>query len=84
MFIYFKGLGARPGGAGQKLKIFMIRQKGGSSNKKLEDVRQKCSSPDEGDIIHQPILPIPPHCVKMYRNILSEEKLLTSKFLSTF
>ena len=37
-------------------------------NKKVEKVaekgggrRQKCSIPDEGDIIHQPILPIPPH-----------------------
>ena len=44
------------------------RQKGGSSQKKLEDVRQqKTSSQDEGDIIHQPILPISLHYVKMYK-----------------
>lgn len=53
-------------------------------NKKVEKVaekgggrRQKCSIPDEGDIIHQPILPIPPHYVKMYKKILLEEKLMT-------
>ena len=65
--ISFRGLGARLGSGGRGGDIY-DRQKGGSSQKKLEDVRQqKTSSQDEGDIIHQPILPISLHYVKMYK-----------------
>ena len=73
---FFKGLGARSG-SGQEPKIFMMNKKVEKVAEKGGGRRQKCSIPDEGDIIHQPILPIPPHYVKMYKKILLEEKLMT-------